>query len=82
MACNAIDQLGHHPQAQQPAQRSHSSTSTMRFVDEARITVCGGKERCVPKGGPDGGDGGDGGSVYLTADTNLNTLVNFRHQHQ
>lgn len=63
----------------------------MRFVDEARITVCGGKggdgcasfrrERCVPKGGPDGGDGGDGGSVYLTADTNLNTLVNFRHQH-
>lgn len=63
----------------------------MRFVDEARITVCGGKggdgclsfrrERCVPKGGPDGGDGGDGGSVYLIADDNLNTLVDFRHQH-
>ena len=63
----------------------------MRFVDEARITACGGKggdgclsfrrERCLPKGGPDGGDGGDGGSVYLVADNNLNTLVDFRQQH-
>ena len=36
--------------------------------------------KIVPKGGPDGGDGGDGGSVYLLADTNLNTLVDLRYQ--
>jgi GTP-binding protein len=30
-------------------------------------------------GGPDGGDGGDGGSVYLEADSSINTLVDFRH---
>ena len=44
----------------------------MKFVDEAVITV-------IPLGGPDGGDGGDGGSVWLEADENLNTLVDFRH---
>ena len=32
------------------------------------------------KGGPDGGDGGDGGSVYLLADSGLNTLADFRFQ--
>lgn len=30
------------------------------------------------QGGPDGGDGGDGGSVYLQADSSLNTLVDYR----
>jgi GTPase len=29
---------------------------------------------------PDGGDGGPGGSVYLVANANLNTLVNYRFQ--
>jgi len=38
------------------------------------------REKFIPKGGPDGGDGGDGGSVFLVADENLNTLVDFRHQ--
>lgn len=62
----------------------------MRFVDEAKIKVEAGdggngcmsfrREKFVPLGGPDGGDGGDGGSVYLEADSNLNTLVDFRHQ--
>ena len=62
----------------------------MRFVDEAFIRVEAGdggsgcvsfrREKYVPKGGPDGGDGGDGGSVYLVADTNLNTLVDLRYQ--
>jgi GTP-binding protein len=62
----------------------------MKFVDEAPIYVRAGKggngclsfrrEKYIPKGGPDGGDGGDGGSVYLQADENLPTLVDFRFQ--
>jgi GTP-binding protein len=62
----------------------------MKFVDEATIKVFAGdggngcvsfrREKFIPKGGPDGGDGGDGGSVYLLADINLNTLVDFRMQ--
>lgn len=64
----------------------------MRFVDEAIITVSGGKggngclsfrrEKFIPFGGPDGGDGGDGGSVYLVADEGLSTLSDFRYQRQ
>jgi GTP-binding protein len=38
------------------------------------------REKFIPLGGPDGGDGGDGGSVWLQADANLNTLVDFRHE--
>lgn len=62
----------------------------MKFVDEAKIKVAAGdggngcvsfrREKYIPKGGPDGGDGGDGGSVYLVADTGLNTLADFRYQ--
>ena len=62
----------------------------MKFVDEVTIKVFAGdggngcvsfrREKYIPKGGPDGGDGGDGGSVYLVADSGLNTLVDFRHQ--
>lgn len=61
----------------------------MKFVDEATITVTGGRgghgclsfrrERFIPKGGPDGGDGGDGGNVYLRAKEGMNTLADFRY---
>ena len=61
----------------------------MKFVDEARIEVQGGKggngaasfrrEKFIPKGGPDGGDGGRGGSVFAQADRNINTLVDYRY---
>ena len=61
----------------------------MKFVDEAKIEVQGGKggngaasfrrEKFIPKGGPDGGDGGRGGSVYAVADRNINTLVDYRY---
>ena len=64
----------------------------MKLVDEAEIQVGAGnggngcvgfrREKFIPWGGPDGGDGGDGGSVWLVADENLNTLVDFRHQRQ
>ena len=63
---------------------------SMKFVDEAQIQVQAGnggngcvsfrREKFIPLGGPDGGDGGDGGSVWVVADQNLNTLVDFRHQ--
>jgi GTP-binding protein len=62
----------------------------MKLVDEAEIRVVAGnggngcvsfrREKFIPLGGPDGGDGGNGGSVWLEADENLNTLVDFRHQ--
>lgn len=62
----------------------------MKFVDEAEIRVEAGdggngvigfrREKYVPKGGPDGGDGGDGGNVYLIADENLNTLIDYRFE--
>ncbi len=61
----------------------------MRFIDEAKITVKAGdggngivsfrREKYVPKGGPDGGDGGSGGDVYVIADDNTNTLVDYRY---
>ena len=62
----------------------------MKFVDEAGIRVEAGdggngcisfrREKYIPKGGPDGGDGGDGGDVYLQADENLNTLIDYRFE--
>jgi GTP-binding protein len=62
----------------------------MDFVDQAKIYVKAGdggpgcvsfrRERCVPRGGPDGGDGGRGGDVILRVNTGLNTLLSFRRK--
>ncbi|ETC89129.1 GTP-binding protein [Xanthomonas hortorum pv. carotae str. M081] len=62
----------------------------MKLVDEAEILVSAGnggngcvgfrREKFIPLGGPDGGDGGSGGSVWIVADENVNTLVDFRHE--
>lgn len=62
----------------------------MKFVDEAAVLVAAGdggngcvsfrREKYIPRGGPDGGDGGDGGDVWLLADENLNTLIDYRFE--
>ncbi len=61
----------------------------MKFIDEAKIYIKAGdggngvasfrREKYIPMGGPDGGDGGRGGSIYVIADRNINTLVDYRY---
>ena len=61
----------------------------MKFVDEATIDVTAGnggsgcisfrREKFIPFGGPNGGDGGRGGHVYVVADRNINTLIDYRY---
>ena len=58
------------------------------FVDEAQLHVKAGnggagavsfrREAHVPEGGPDGGNGGKGGHVWLIADHNMSSLLQFR----
>jgi len=60
------------------------------FIDRALVHVVGGaggagassfrREKFVPKGGPDGGDGGAGGTVFVRADPNLATLLDYRYR--
>ncbi|MCX5801118.1 MAG: GTPase ObgE [Candidatus Eisenbacteria bacterium] len=58
------------------------------FIDRVKIEVVAGhggngcvsfrREKCVPRGGPNGGDGGDGGNVILEANRHLRTLLDFK----
>ncbi len=63
------------------------------FVDQAQLHVKAGnggagavsirREAHVAQGGPDGGNGGKGGDVWLVADHNLSSLLQFRdHPHR
>jgi GTPase len=62
----------------------------LMLIDRAVVRVVGGsggsgassfaRFKYKPKGGPDGGDGGNGGSVYVKADPNLATLLDYRYR--
>ena len=60
------------------------------FLDKAKIKIISGsggngivawrREKYVDKGGPAGGDGGKGGDVYLAAEENMSTLLDFKYK--
>lgn len=62
----------------------------MQFLDKTKIKIISGRggngmvawrrEKYVDKGGPAGGDGGSGGDVYLIADENMSTLMDFKYK--
>ncbi|MBE5040284.1 GTPase ObgE [Ructibacterium gallinarum] len=48
--------------------------------DGGRGAVTFHREKYIAAGGPDGGDGGRGGNVVFVADSNVNTLMDFRYK--
>ena len=60
------------------------------FVDEVKLHLAAGdggngcvsvkRERYKPLAGPDGGNGGSGGSIWLVADTNTGTLIDYHYR--
>lgn len=64
----------------------------MQFIDRVEINVKAGdggdglvafrREKYVPAGGPSGGNGGKGGDVILVATQHLQTLLDFKYNHQ
>lgn len=62
----------------------------MQILDKTKIRIVSGRggngmvawrrEKYVDKGGPAGGDGGKGGDVYLIADENMSTLMDFKYK--
>jgi GTPase len=60
------------------------------FIDRVIVRVSAGtggsgatsfrREKFVPLGGPDGGDGGKGGDIYVRADSNLTTLLDYTYR--
>lgn len=62
----------------------------MQFIDKTKIRIVSGRggngmvawrrEKYVDKGGPAGGDGGKGGDVFLVADENMSTLMDFKYK--
>lgn len=62
-----------------------------QFIDQVQIEIKSGdggnglvgwrKEKYEPMGGPFGGNGGRGGHVYLQANKDMTTLLDFRYKH-
>jgi GTP-binding protein len=62
------------------------------FIDRVIVRVAAGtggsgqvsfrREKFAPMGGPDGGDGGRGGDIYVRADANLATLLDYTYRDQ
>ena len=62
----------------------------MQFIDKTKIKIISGRggngmvawrrEKYVDKGGPAGGDGGAGGDIYLVADEDMSTLLDFKQK--
>lgn len=62
----------------------------MQFLDKTKVKIISGRggngmvawrrEKYVDRGGPAGGDGGCGGDVYLIADENMSTLMDFKYK--
>src|SRR2546422_6689258 len=85
-----IDPDGANGTRRPPCQSAIRNPQSAMFIDRAVVHVVAGaggagassfrREKFVPKGGPDGGDGGPGGSVYVRADSNLATLLDYRYR--